>query len=132
MNKQTIPTKVASRSRASSNRVRVASSRAAVATRVVSTAAARTSRDSKAANASNRDVDPGVLSPGSTAHGVRFARRNPGCRRSLSRTMHKEGPRTVETSVEARAGFLDRPVLIILSVSTALVILAFVLIYFLG
>jgi hypothetical protein len=47
-------------------------------------------------------------------------------------TMHKEGPRTVETAVEARAGFLDRPVLIILSVSTALVILAFVLIYFLA
>jgi hypothetical protein len=46
--------------------------------------------------------------------------------------MHKEGPRTVETSVEARTGFLDRPVLTILSVSTALVILAFALIYFLA
>jgi hypothetical protein len=45
-------------------------------------------------------------------------------------TMHKEGQKTVETSIEARAGFLDRPVLIILGISTALVILAFVLIYF--
>jgi hypothetical protein len=46
--------------------------------------------------------------------------------------MHKEGRRTVETAVEARAGFLDRPVLLILSVSTALVILAFLLIYVLA
>jgi hypothetical protein len=46
--------------------------------------------------------------------------------------MHKEGRRTVETSVEARAGFLDRPVLLVLSVSIALVILAFLLIYVLA
>jgi hypothetical protein len=47
-------------------------------------------------------------------------------------TMHKEGQKIVETPVEARAGFLDRPVLIILGVSTTLVIVAFLLIYFLG
>jgi hypothetical protein len=46
--------------------------------------------------------------------------------------MRKEGRKIVETSVEARAGFLDRPVLTILGVSTALVILAFALIYLLG
>jgi hypothetical protein len=33
--------------------------------------------------------------------------------------MQKEGQKTVETSVEARAGFLDRPVLVVLSVSRA-------------
>jgi hypothetical protein len=43
--------------------------------------------------------------------------------------MHKEGQKTVETPVEARAGFLDRPVLIVLSVSTVMVIIAFVLVY---
>jgi hypothetical protein len=47
-------------------------------------------------------------------------------------TMHKEGRKIVETPVEARAGFLDRPVLIILGVSTTLVIVAFLLIYFLA
>jgi hypothetical protein len=46
--------------------------------------------------------------------------------------MYKEGPRTVESPIEARAGFLDRPMVIILSVSTALVILAFLLIYLLA
>jgi hypothetical protein len=34
--------------------------------------------------------------------------------------MHEERGRKVETSVEARAGFLDRPVLIVLGVSLAL------------
>ena len=33
--------------------------------------------------------------------------------------IHKEGKQTVETPVEARAGFLDRPVLVILTVSIA-------------
>jgi hypothetical protein len=75
-------------------------------------------------------VDPGASSPGSTRTATRKA--EPGLQMFVISTMHKEGPRTVETSVEARAGFLDRPVLIILSVSTALVILAFVLIYFLA
>ena len=31
--------------------------------------------------------------------------------------MHKEGGHIVETPVEARAGFLDRPVLVVLTVS---------------
>ncbi len=43
--------------------------------------------------------------------------------------MYKESGHIVETPVEARAGFLDRPVLIVLIVSTALIIGAFVLIY---
>jgi hypothetical protein len=34
--------------------------------------------------------------------------------------MHDEAGRKVETSVEARAGFLDRPVLVVLGVSLAL------------
>ena len=34
--------------------------------------------------------------------------------------MRDEGGRKVETSVEARAGFLDRPVLVVLCVSLAL------------
>ena len=41
----------------------------------------------------------------------------------------QERGRTVETAVEARAGFLDRPVLAILIVSTAVVIVAFALVY---
>jgi hypothetical protein len=41
----------------------------------------------------------------------------------------QERGRTVETAVEARAGFLDRPVLAILIVSTAIVIVAFALVY---
>ena len=43
--------------------------------------------------------------------------------------MHKEGQKTVETPVEARAGFLDRPVLTVLSISIVMVIIAFVLVY---
>jgi hypothetical protein len=43
--------------------------------------------------------------------------------------MHKENGRTVETSVEARAGFLDRPTLAVLIVSTALLIGLFAVIY---
>jgi hypothetical protein len=34
--------------------------------------------------------------------------------------MREEAGRTVETPVEARAGFLDRPVLVVLGVSLAL------------
>ena len=34
--------------------------------------------------------------------------------------MHKEGDRVVESPVEARAGFLDRPVLLVLVVSSVL------------
>lgn len=41
----------------------------------------------------------------------------------------EEHGQTVETAVEARAGFLDRPVLAVLIVSTVLVIGAFVLTY---
>ena len=40
-----------------------------------------------------------------------------------------EEPRTVETAVEARQGFLDRPVLVILLASTCLVIVPFMVIF---
>ena len=43
--------------------------------------------------------------------------------------MHKEGNHIVETPVEARAGFLDRPVLVVLVVSTCLVAAMFYLVY---
>ena len=43
--------------------------------------------------------------------------------------MHKEQGRIVETPVEARAGFLDRPVLVVLTVSTIAVIAIFALVY---
>jgi len=43
--------------------------------------------------------------------------------------MHKEGDHIVETPVEARAGFLDRPVAVVLAVSTVLVVVIFGLIY---
>jgi hypothetical protein len=38
--------------------------------------------------------------------------------------MHKEAGHQVETAVEARAGFLDRPVLVVLCVSTIVAALA--------
>ena len=44
--------------------------------------------------------------------------------------MRTENGHIVETPVEARAGFLDRPVLAVLVISTALVIVGFALIYF--
>jgi hypothetical protein len=44
--------------------------------------------------------------------------------------MRKEAGRIVETPVEARQGFLDRPVLVVLVVSTSLVIALFALVYF--
>ena len=44
--------------------------------------------------------------------------------------MHKEQGRTVESPVEARAGFLDRPVLAVLVVSIALVLILYGFIYF--
>ena len=43
--------------------------------------------------------------------------------------MHKEGGHIVETPVEARAGFLDRPTLAVLIVSTSVIIGLFALIY---
>jgi hypothetical protein len=43
--------------------------------------------------------------------------------------MHKEQGHTVETPVEARAGFLDRPVLVVLVVGLVLVALLFAVIY---
>ena len=43
--------------------------------------------------------------------------------------MRMENGHIVETPVEARAGFLDRPTLVVLIVSTALAIGVFVLIY---
>ena len=43
--------------------------------------------------------------------------------------MHKEKGRTVESPVEARQGFLDRPVLAVLVASLALVLILYTLIY---
>ena len=43
--------------------------------------------------------------------------------------MHKEGGTIVETSVEARAGFLDRPTLAVLIISTGLIVGLFALVY---
>ena len=43
--------------------------------------------------------------------------------------MKKEGGHIVETAVEARAGYLDRPVMVVLGVSTFLVIVLFGLVY---
>jgi len=43
--------------------------------------------------------------------------------------MHREGNHVVESAVEARAGFLDRPVLVVLVVSTCLVAAIFYLLY---
>jgi hypothetical protein len=43
--------------------------------------------------------------------------------------MHKEAGHIVETPVEARAGFLDRPTLIVLIVSTSLTIGLFAVLY---
>jgi hypothetical protein len=42
--------------------------------------------------------------------------------------MHKERGRTVESPVEARAGFLDRPVLVVLAVSIVLAVLGFIMV----
>jgi hypothetical protein len=44
--------------------------------------------------------------------------------------MHKEHGRIVESPVEARAGFLDRPVLVVLLTSLALVCILLAAIYF--
>jgi hypothetical protein len=46
-----------------------------------------------------------------------------------SGAMHKEQGRTVESAVEARQGFLGRPVLVVLGVSMSLIVLLYVLIY---
>jgi hypothetical protein len=43
--------------------------------------------------------------------------------------MHKEQGHTVETAVEARAGFRDRPVLVVLAASVLLVCVLFGLVY---
>ena len=43
--------------------------------------------------------------------------------------MHNEGGHIVETAVEARAGFLDKPTLTVLIVSVALTVGMFVVIY---
>ena len=43
--------------------------------------------------------------------------------------MHEEQGRTVESAVEARGGFLDRPILIVLVVSITLVCALYTLIY---
>jgi len=43
--------------------------------------------------------------------------------------MHKDGNQIVETPVEARQGFLDRPVLMVLVVSVVLACIAMALSY---
>ena len=43
--------------------------------------------------------------------------------------MQNESGHTVETAVEARAGFLDRPTLVVLIVSTSLMIGVFAALY---
>jgi hypothetical protein len=43
--------------------------------------------------------------------------------------MHKEQGHTVESAVEARAGFLDRPVLVVLVISVLLICVGFALVY---
>jgi hypothetical protein len=43
--------------------------------------------------------------------------------------MHGEGTHIVESAVEARAGFLDRPTMAVLVVSTGLIVGFFVLLY---
>ncbi len=43
--------------------------------------------------------------------------------------MQKENEQIVETPVEARAGFLDRPVLVVLVLSTLAVIGGFIVVY---
>jgi Flp pilus assembly protein protease CpaA len=43
--------------------------------------------------------------------------------------MHTEAGHIVETPVEARAGFLDRPTLVVLMVSTSLMIGVFAVLY---
>jgi hypothetical protein len=43
--------------------------------------------------------------------------------------MHREGEKIVETPVEARAGFLDRPVFVVLALSLALAVAAMALSY---
>ena len=43
--------------------------------------------------------------------------------------MHEEAGHIVETPVEARAGFLDRPTLVVLIVSTSLTVGLFALLY---
>jgi len=44
--------------------------------------------------------------------------------------MHKEEGRTVESPVEARQGFLDRPVLAVLVISITLILVLYGFIYF--
>jgi hypothetical protein len=44
--------------------------------------------------------------------------------------MRREGEHVVETPVEARAGYLDRPVAKVLVISTGLVVVLFAIVYF--
>jgi hypothetical protein len=44
--------------------------------------------------------------------------------------MRQEGENVVETPVEARAGYLDRPVAKVLVISTGLVVVLFAIVYF--
>jgi len=44
--------------------------------------------------------------------------------------MHRENGHIVQNQVEARAGFLDRPVLAVLAVSVTLIVALYVVIYY--
>ena len=67
----------------------------------------------------------------SAMHNMRCRSRNLASAVSLTRqenTMRKVDGQVVETPVEARAGFLDRPVLVVLVVSVLLAVGAFLLV----
>ena len=62
----------------------------------------------------------------SGTHGA-FIRFPSGFYRPWGKLMHTENGHIVETAVEARAGFLGRPTLVVLVVSTILVVALFVI-----
>ena len=59
------------------------------------------------------------------ARNPRSVRRVDICGAQPEQIMHEEAGRKIETPVEARAGFLDRPVLVVLCVSLALIVALF-------
>jgi hypothetical protein len=72
-----------------------------------------------------RTAGAGAPEPGTPAVAAALSRMT-----SMRRAMHTESGHTVETGVEARAGFLDHPVLVVLAVSVGLVTLLFGLVGF--
>jgi hypothetical protein len=55
--------------------------------------------------------------------------RRPAVGLSQEISMHKDGKQVVETAVEARGGFLDQPVLVVLAVSCVLAVAALIVTY---